>query len=178
MSEIDDFASALLDEAKRFLERSIEARGAAGETPNLHAALMLALCAFEAHLNAVCDEMAKRTKSPHDLTILLEREVRLKDGEYKLENKLKIFRLEDRLDFLYKRFGLTSSPTGNWRSRLSEAILLRNNLTHPKSIPTITIPAVQAALSAVIEAIDALYLAIYRKPFPLLPMGLQSSMEF
>ena len=176
--EIDDFASNLLEEAKRYIELATEEKGGNGEAPYLHAALMLGACGLEAHVNAVCDEMAKRTKDPHDLAILLEREVRLKDGKYVLENKLKIFRLEDRLNFLHVRFGIKPAPASEWRSRLAGALDLRNKLTHPKAVPVITIPAVEAALKAFIEAIDVLYRAVYKKPFPAGPLGLDSSLGF
>jgi hypothetical protein len=49
VAEFDQFASTLLEEAKRFLEKSREADDAAGKAAFLHATVMLAFCAFEAH---------------------------------------------------------------------------------------------------------------------------------
>ncbi len=178
MPDFDDFASSLLDEAKRFLERAVESNGDAREAPNLHAALLMASCAFEAHLNAVCEEMSKRTNSPHEKSILLEREVRLKDGHFRLEKALKMYRLEDRLDFLLARFGQQTITSNDWRSQLIDAIALRNKLTHSKEIPVITLSAVRLAVGAVINALDVLYRSIYKKPFPSAPLGLDSTLDF
>ena len=59
---------------------------------------MLAFCALEAHVNAVADEMSQRdNQSPHVLGVLLEKEVRLKDGKFELDNRLRIFRLKTNL---------------------------------------------------------------------------------
>ena len=57
MTAIDEFASSLLDEAKRFLEKA--AVRDAGETAYLHAALMLGFCSLEAHTNAISDDFSK-----------------------------------------------------------------------------------------------------------------------
>jgi hypothetical protein len=65
-----------------------------------------------------------------------------------------------------------------WRSKLAGAIDLRNKLTHPKSIPKITIGAVEKAIEAVIETIDALYLALYGRPLPAASFGLASTLDF
>jgi hypothetical protein len=179
LPDFDEFSSSLLEEAKRFLERAIEARGGSGEMPNLHAALMLAFCSLEAHVNAVADEMAQRNGlTPHELGVLLEREVNLTNGVYELENRLKIFRLEDRIYFLHSRFGIQPDIHGEWRGRLGNALSLRNQLTHPKGIPSITVEAVKQAIGAVIDTIDALYCALFDRPFPAAARGLGSKLEF
>jgi hypothetical protein len=169
----------LLEEAKRFLERATEARGGAGEAPNLHAALMLAVCSLEAHVNAVADEMSQRDGlNPHELSVLLEKEVSLQDGSYQLENRLKIFRLEDRLDFLHTRFGIKPDVHGEWRGRLAGALSLRNQLTHPRGVPLITVDGVKQSVRAVIDTIDALYQALYDRPFPVATRELASKLDF
>ena len=179
MAEIDEFATSLFEEAKRFLERAIEAKGGIGEEPNLHAALMLAFCSLEAHVNAVADEMSQRDGLiPHELSVLLEKDVSLSDGTYELENRLKIFRLEDRIYFLHARFGMRPNVHGEWRRRLADALSLRNQLTHPKGIPSITVGAVKQAIRAVIDTIDALYRALYDRPFPTATRELASKLEF
>ena len=60
MDSIDTFASLLLEESKRFLELASDASHDEGVTANLHASMVLAFCALEAHVNAVSDEMAFR----------------------------------------------------------------------------------------------------------------------
>lgn len=180
MSDIDEFASSLLDEAKRFLERAKEAKGGDAEAPNLHACLMLGFCSLEAHVNAVADEFSQRNDiSVHEKGILLEKDVQLVDGAFVLSSKLRIARLDDRIEFLHQRFskdGLEKNAT--WRPKLAGAIDLRNKLTHPKVIPAITIGAVEKAIEAIIESIDALYRALYSRQFPAVGMGLASTLDF
>jgi hypothetical protein len=140
---------------------------------------MLAFCSLEAHVNAVADEMSQRDGlAPHELSLLLEKDVSLSDGVYELENRLKIFRLEDRIYFLHARFGMKPDVHGEWRGRLGGAISLRNQLTHPKGIPSITVDAVKQAVRAVIDTIDALYRALYDRPFPVAARELASKMDF
>lgn len=179
MQDFDVFASMLLEEAKRFVERAVESSGGAGEAPNLHAGLMLAFCALEAHVNAVADEMAQRgDQPPHVLGVLMEREVRLKDGKYELDNRLRLSRLEDRIHLLHGYFAIKSDIQGGWRMALAGALDLRNKLTHPKGVPTITVGAVKSALQAVIDTIDAMYRAIYDRPFPGAIRELASKLDF
>jgi hypothetical protein len=178
--DIDQFASSLLDEAKRFLERAVDAKGGRGEIPQLHAALMLAVCALEGHVNSVSDEMALRDNlTAHEKGILLEKEVRLSDGNFVVvDNSLRIWRLEDRITFLHARFGITPSLEVAWRPALAGALDLRNKLTHPKSIAPITVAAVRSSITAIIETIDALYTAVYGRGYPMKPLGLNSSTDF
>jgi hypothetical protein len=181
VTEIDFFANDLLEEAKRFLEKSGDSSDTVAQKANLHAALMLSFCALEAHLNAIGEEFSSQTAlSPHEKGILLERDVRLDDGEYRLSKSLKITRLEDRIDFLHRKFSGTppdrSSTT--WRGRLAEAIDLRNKLTHAREVPLISEASVQRALQAIVDTLDALYKAIYNRSFPAASRGLTSRLTF
>jgi hypothetical protein len=75
VSDIDQFASLLLDEAKRFLEKSQESQNDAATNANLHAALMLGFSALEAHTNAIGDDFVLRQDlTPHDRGVLEEKE--------------------------------------------------------------------------------------------------------
>jgi len=183
LSEIDNFASTLLEEAKRFLELAKEcdiAENSVGCNAFLHSSLMLSFCALEAHVNAVSDEMAlTKGLSPHENSILKEREVRLDDGRYKLsKNQLKIFRLEDRILFLHVHFSSKPLDKKNWHPKLKAAIQIRNLLTHPKDATIMQVKDVEASIWAIIETIDALYMAIYKKNFPAKARGLQSKFSF
>jgi hypothetical protein len=177
VTAIDEFASSLLDEAKRFLEKA--AVRDAGEAAYLHAALMLGFCALEAHTNAISDEFStSEDLSIADQSILMEKDIRLDHGEFKL-GPLKIYRLEDRILFLHLRFSgkpLDRNAT-SW-GELSSAIGLRNQLTHPREIPTITHADVSRALTAIIDVIDALFQAIYKEQFPAANRRLQSRLDF
>lgn len=180
MSDIDQFASTLLDEAKRFLERAKDAQGEDAETPSLHSALLLAFCSLEAHINAVADEFSLRNDlSMQERGVLLEKDVQLRDGVFVLTPNLRIWRLEDRLLLLHQRFSKSGlKDVSDWRSKLATATDLRNKLTHPKTTPMITIGAVEKAIEAVIETIDALYLALYDRPLPAAGFGMTSTMSF
>lgn len=180
MAEFDLFSDQLLGEAKRFLEKSSEASETEAKSAYLHAALMVSFCALEARINSIGDEACLRTDlTVHDKGILLERDVRLENGEFKLSNALKMTRLEERIEFLHTRLsGKAVDRNWEWWSQLQGAIHLRNELTHPKRIPTVTEKNVGMALQAIIDTIDALSKAIYRKKYPAASEGLRSRLRF
>src|SRR5689334_3330268 len=108
MAALSSFASDLLEEAKRFLEKA----GATPDEPTkkayLHAALMVGFAAFEAHLNAISDDFLSRGDlGAHERGLLAEHVVDLVDGEFQEKNVLKMQRLEDRVQFLCRRFSKT-----------------------------------------------------------------------
>jgi hypothetical protein len=177
MTDIDEFASSLLEEAKRFLEKAAD--GGPGATAYLHASLVLGFCALEAHTNAIANEFStRRDLTPTDRGILLEKDIKLEHGEFKLGG-LKMYRLEDRILFLHKRFsGKALDRQATWWSELSAALTLRNQLTHPRNVPVISHADVKRAIEAIVEAIDALFQAIYQRQFPAANRRLQSRLEF
>ena len=84
MTAIDEFASTLLEESKRFLELSQECSEDSGQIAELHAALMLGFCSLEAYVSAISDDFLETAGlSEHDKGILLQREVRLDSGKFK-----------------------------------------------------------------------------------------------
>jgi hypothetical protein len=182
MADIDDFANDLLEEAKRFLEKAEDrAADVTSQKANLHAALMLAFCSLEAHVSAIGDDFTNVSGlSVHERAILAEREVRLKDGQFELQNNiLKMVRLEDRIQFLHAKFsGVPLDRTQVWWGQLVSAMGVRNELTHPKSIPNVTLAAVREAVLAIIRCVDALYQAIYKRPFLTAALGLSSKLSF
>ena len=179
MPEIDEFARYLLEESKRFLEKASDATDKMAESAYLHAAVLLAFSSLEAHVNAVGDEFEQRPEfSVHEKGVILEREVRLENGEFVLTNSLKMSRLEDRILFLHSKFASPLDRSRSQWSHLKEAIDLRNQLTHPKEAITITEDAVSRAIVAVISTLDSLYQAVYGKPFPAAGRGLQSKLSF
>lgn len=179
MPEIDDFARGLLEEAKRYLEKASESEEEAAVNAHLHAALMLAFCSLEAHINAIADEFSARPDfSAHEKGVILEKEVRLENGEFVLSNTLKMARLEDRIQFLHFKFSAPLDRSKPRWSQLIEALALRNKLTHPKGALDITEAAISRAIQAIIDTIDGLYRAIYGKAFPAANRGLQSKLTF
>jgi len=180
VAEIDLFANQLLEEAKRFLEKARECSDPAAEAADLHAALVLSFCALEAHINAIGEDFSGRIDlSAHEKGILLERDVRLEDGEFRLKQSLRMAKLEDRIEFLHAKFsGKPVDRSSAWWGQLSAATNLRNQLTHAKGVPAITQAAVQSACQAVIDALEVLYQAIYKRKFPPVTRGLQSRLDF
>lgn len=179
MTAIDEFAATLLEEARRFLEKATESSDTVSAAAFLHAGLMLGFCALEAHINSVTDELAVRSEiNIHERGLLLEQDVRLENGEFKLGG-LKMARLEDRILFLHHRFsGSHLDKTDGWWGDLINAIGLRNRLTHPKAAADIKIDDVKRALDAIINSIDVVYKAVYNKPFPYANLGLHSQLDF
>jgi hypothetical protein len=179
MADIDAFATALLEEAKRFLEKAAEATDTVCRDANLHAALMLAFCSLEAHVNSIAEEFSSRPElTAHDKGIMLEQEVKMEDGEFTLGG-FRMYRLEDRILFLHRQFsGKRLNKRATWWPKLKSAMDNRNKLTHPKSAHPVTIQNVQDALAAIIASLDELYMAIYKRRFPAVGLALDSVLTF
>jgi hypothetical protein len=176
---MDEFADLLLEEAKRFLEKANETSDTVARSAFLHAAVMLGFCALEAHVNSVSDELAPRPDfTIHERALLLEQDVKLENGEFK-SGGLRIARLEDRILFLHHRMSGTTldKATSGW-SDLTAATKLRNQLTHPKAAPSISVEDVSRALNAIIGIIDVVYRAVYGRPFPFANLALDSKLTF
>jgi hypothetical protein len=181
VADIDLFANQLLEEAKRFLEKAIEASDSIAKASYLHASLMLSFCALEGHINAIADEFSRDTQlSAQERGMLLEREVRLEDGEFAVTASLRMAKLEDRIDFLHTKFSgkKVERASTNWRGQLSSAVNLRNRLTHVREIPAISEADVKRALEAIIGTLSALYKAIYKSKFHPAGSGLNSNLSF
>jgi hypothetical protein len=180
MADFDLFADQLLEEAKRFLEKARESSDTTAEAAYLHAALMLSFCALEARINSIGDESSLRTDlSAHERGLLLEHDVRLDEGEFRVQDALKVYRLEDRIEFLHAKLsGNPVDKSASWWGKLVSAMRLRNELTHAKVIPSITQSGVRSAVEAIVETLDALCRAIYGKKLPAADLGLNCRLRF
>lgn len=180
MADFDLFADQLLEESKRFLEKAGESSDSTAKGAYLRAALMLSFCGLEAHVNSIGQEFCIRGDvSAHERGLLLEQDVRLEHGEFQLRPGLRMVRLEDRIEFLHARFsGKPLDRSSAWWAQLGGAIDLRNELTHAKDVPEITEDAVRRAIEAIINLLDVLYQAIYKRRFPPVGRGLQSRLSF
>jgi hypothetical protein len=138
------------------------------------------VCALEAHLNSVCDDFLTRDDlSVLDRSILSEKNHELVNGEFKITDRLKMYRLEDRIEFLFRRFSTTPlDKQSSWWGQLQATFLARNSLSHPKAISTLTCASVERALQSVIDALKTLYKAVYKKRFPPQARGLDSTLNF
>lgn len=180
MGDVDAFASQLLEEAKRFLEKAVCEADAEGKAAYLHAALSLVFSALEAHVNSIADDFLVRDDlSLLDRSILSERDVQLDNGQHVLTDRLRMYRLEDRIEFLYRRFcgALLDKNSAVW-SRFKSGLNLRNRLTHPKEAAEITEQLTRQALTAVVDLLDLLYRGIYKRPYPTAKRGLDSNLAF
>jgi len=179
MSEFDAFSGELLEESKRFLEKAVESTNSSAKKAYMHASLMLSLSALEARVNSIAEEQNRRTDlSIQERGLLLEKEVYLDKGEFTLTDKLKMWRLDERIEFLCVRNSGKPLDKTTWWGQLTDAIRLRNDLTHPKGVPSVTEPSVTKALEAVIATLDALSLAVYGKRYPAARRGLAAKVQF
>jgi hypothetical protein len=181
MLEIDRFSRSLLEESKRFLEKADESgANSSARAAYLHASLMLGFCAFEAHINAVADDFLVRPElTTLERSILGEQDFKLENGEFVVTERLKMYRLDERFEFLYKRFsGRSVDRNSLWWERVKTAMGHRNQLVHPKGFTSITDAIVRSALQGIVDAINELYLAVYGRPFPAKRKGLNSSLNF
>lgn len=180
MADIDEFASVLFEEAKRFYELSSSSDTEEGRVAYLHAALSIAISSLEAHINAIADEMLLRKDlSVLERSILMEADFSLKNGEFVLTNSLKMYRTLDRFEFLYNRFGRNKLDKNLvWWNRLVKALDARNNLIHPKGKLQIDQATVASALEGILSALDSIYNSVYRKKYPAAGRKLNSKMVF
>ena len=180
MSDIDQFARQLLEEAKRFFERANSGESDDATHAFLHAALMLGFCAFEAHLNSVAEDFLVRDElNVLESAILSEKDFKLDDGEFTITQGLKMYRLTDHIEFIFRRFfGNAIDKSQGWWVNLKAALNTRNDLIHPKQQTEVSKGAVEAALKAIIQTLGALYKAVYRRPYPPSTRGLNSTMDF
>jgi hypothetical protein len=180
VATIDAYATSLLETAKRFFEKGTGITDGATAEPYFTAALLIGVSALEAHVNAIAEELSVRSGlAILEQSLLLERDFRLEKGEYQLTNKLKIYRLEDRLEFIFKRFTKATSPRDEpWWAALQGALDLRNKIVHPKTSPSVTKGAAEKAVQAILDCLNALYMALFKKGLPGYKRGLDSSMIF
>jgi len=172
----DAFSIQLLEESKHFLEKA----GSAQEPrPFLHAALVLGFSALESHVNGVAEELSLRKNlSLLDEAVLCESALKLQGGEWRTTGETKYYRLEDRLAFLFSRFASIRAQDLTWWSVLHEAVEARNGLVHPRAALVVTTQDVQRFLNSIIEALDDLYRAVFRRGHPAHGRGLDSTMTF
>jgi hypothetical protein len=180
VADIDGFASQLLEESKRFLERAKETENDEARQAYLHACVLLSFSSLEAHVNSIIDEFGKEGLglTVHELALLIEREVVFDKGSFRMSNSLKMSRIKDRILLLIQKFGRDYDASFPWTSRLGNALELRNRITHPKNAETIEIEQTAAVIQAVIEVVDFMFQAIYRKGLPAAKRGLQSKLTF
>jgi hypothetical protein len=112
-------------------------------------------------------------------SLLAEREIRLEKGQFVLTDALKMSRLEDRIEFLHRKFsGAEIDKDATWWPKLKSGFKARNNLSHPKGAPLTAPETVKASLEAITEALDTLFTVIYGRPYPGKARALESTFNF
>jgi hypothetical protein len=180
MENFDLFCNTLLEESKRFLEKAKGEKEQININAYLHASLLLSISSLEAFVNGIADDFREAfSLTLHEKSFLLEKDILLSNGEFKLDNRLKISRLIERIEFLFRKFDYSKlDKKSKWWQNLNEGILLRNSLVHPKEYSDIKSVQIESTLKSVIECIDRLFKAIYKKGFPSIKMGLDSKLTF
>lgn len=181
MSEIDNFARQLLEEAKRFLEIAKVETKSDGKNAYLHAALLLAVSSVEAHINAIADEkLMMQDLEILEKSILAEKEYTFSDGKFELTEKLKMYRLVERIEFIYYRFTNTKINKAelDWWSPLLDAINKRNSIVHAKDKLELSHRDVKKAILSILEFLNFLYNSLYKTNYPAYGRKLDSKMNF
>jgi hypothetical protein len=182
MTEIDQFSIHLLEQAKRFLEKARTEIDSEGKMAYLNASLLIGVSALEAHINAIIDELLSTRGNLEilELSLLSEKEINFNNGEFRLSEKLKMYRLIDRVEFVFQRF-CRKRPLDKsepWWQLLKEALRLRNKLVHPKEQVTLSEKEVEQSLSGILNAINTLYKSLFNSPYPGYRRGLDSNLSF
>lgn len=183
MLDFDNFSNKLFEESKRYLEKAKEEQNIVAQEAFLHASLLISMSALEAQVNSISEELLKSPNmdiyNVYERALLSEKDISFEKGKFSVSNKLKIYRLSDRIEYLYFKFsGKTVGCSDVWYAELKNSINLRNKLVHPKSDITLTVAQVENALRAVLNTVNQLYLIIYKKGFPAYPLDLQSKYLF
>jgi hypothetical protein len=180
MLEIDKFASSLFEEAKRFLEKATDETDEKGKIAYLHAALLTGFSSLEAHINAIAEEK-KLVEELNILeeSLLSEKDFYFKNGDFILKDSLKMYRLTERIEFLYTRFGRYSlDKDKSFWGQVREGLKTRNELVHPREQFSLSENTVKTSLEGILYLLDDLYMALYARHYPALGRRLDSNMGF
>jgi len=181
MTTFDSFSAQLWEEAKRFFEKANLDQPGEAQNAYLHSSILLGMSALEAYINSICEELAISPKiSLHEKSLLKEREIVFDTGEFKLSEKLQIYRLTDRIEFLFFKYSSVkiNGSTHQWYADLKTSIKLRNSLVHPKEAVRVTVNNTRILLESINSCLDEVSKCVYHKQFPFVKLGLQSKYSF
>ena len=180
MENFDEFSNNLLEVAKRFFEKAKVESTTNSKDAFLHSSLLFAISALEAYVNGIADDFKDAAiLNLYEKGFVLEKNISLKNGEFVLVDRLKMSRLIERIEFMFTKFDSTKlDKRSTWWQNLKKGISLRNSLVHPKEFTQISEKQIEATLLAVIECVNNLFLAIYKRKLPSKSMGLDSKLTF
>jgi len=178
MYSFDFFGEILFDEAKLLYEKALETKFDRERQLYLHSSLLMGMSALEAYVNSVCEELVDTEEYKLDLyekMLLSEKKIELKNGVASLGNQLQMTRLIDKIEYIYCKFSHKKiDQSDTWHDGIHAAIQLRNSLVHPKEVITLNNKQVEKALTNILETVNALFRAVYKRNVPILNYGLQS----
>ncbi len=180
MSTFDEFSINLLEEAKKFFEIAKTSDDLIAQKAYLHASLLLSISCLEAFVNGIALDFKNASAlSLHEKAFLQEKEIRIKNGAFSITDQLKMRRLIERIEFLFIKFNKDLlDKRSKWWQNLKIGILLRNNIVHPKESHDIQVKQIEQTLLSVIECINNLFKAIYKKKLPSYNRGLNPKLIF
>jgi len=181
VSTFDEFAENLLEDSKRFYELGNDESNDIAEQAYFRASLLLSVSSLEAFTNGIVDDFVDRPDFFNilEMAFLTERNIELVGGQFEIRDSLKMSRLTDRIEMLFNKFDSTKlNKTSSWWSDLKSGIRLRNKLVHPKERTSLNGDQIRNLISAVIECIDNLFLAVYGRKFPAIARGTISRHDF
>lgn len=179
MSEFEAYSNELLASAKKFLDEEKENGTKTEKQRRLRSALTHTFFFLEAQINYLASHFVNSQDfSIIEKSLLSDLDVALEKRQFKLTDKPKFYRLEDRIEFLLARFSADLEASKSpWFPNLSSSIKVRNRLVHPKEAHTISEVEVETALLAVLDCLSELYSVIFGKPFPSAALGLHIGPE-
>lgn len=179
MADVDEYARDVFESAKTFLESARNAQDDRAKQAYLRASILSATCFLECQVNHLCDHFAHRREfTLHERALLIEREVRLSDGKFKLGNE-KFYRVEDRILFLLGKFcaGFDKS-THAWWAQYKIAVNTRNSIAHPRKTVLLVDSEVEASLRGVLHLVDFLLRTIFGKGLPYMLNDINARYEY
>ncbi len=180
--DFDSFVTQLFEESKSFFEKAKKTTDTDSKDAYLHSSLLLIMSCLEACVNSIAEElMIDPYSEKYDLleqSLLLEKDFIFENGHYKLGNRLKIYRTIDRIEFLIYKFSGKEIPVdAEWFLSLKQSFDIRNRLVHPKEYIKITEKQVENAIKSVLETINEIYKAVYKRAFPAYGFGITSRLD-
>lgn len=179
MTEFDDYCNSLFEEAKYYLERAKTTISNPDlQQAMLHSSLLLGMSALEAYINAIAEELCSNegfNLNDFEKALLLERKLSIDHGIVRMEKGLQMSRLIDRIEFIYCKYSHRKiDNNAKWVIGIKETIQIRNDLVHPKIALSLTYEKTNRALEAILDTLNELYLAVYKRRIPIYNYGLQS----
>lgn len=178
MESFDFFGEILFDEAKFLYEKALEAKHDREKQLYLQSSLLMGMCALEAYVNSVCEELVSTEGYKLELyekMLLSEKKIELKNGVASLGNQLQMSRLIDKIEYIYCKYSRKQiDQNDKWHDGIHEAIDLRNSLVHPKEVVMFSTKQIERALSNILQTVNTIFNAVYKRNVPILNYDLQS----